>query len=111
MRCTLGLSAESRKMHQVGLRYRLYRIAGFAPRGEAAVDHKGAESLLHQLIRHTGAGRFVGSSAVEIDVFIPGETFDFLGEVIRLQSNRAANAVGTGVVVTVAAHVGQQNLF
>jgi hypothetical protein len=73
-------------------------------------DDKSAKSVLSQHKRHTGASRFARSSAVQVDVFIPGKCFDFLREVIRLQSNRPSNAVGTRIVVTVTAHIGQQNL-
>jgi hypothetical protein len=61
-------------------------------------------------MRHTGAGGFALSSTVEIDVFVLGKSFDFVGKVIRFEANRTLDSGGAGIVVPVTAHVDQQNL-
>ena len=62
-------------------------------------------------MRHTGARGFAWSSAEQVDVFVPRKFFGFFRQIIRLRSNRASNAVGMRIVVTVAANVDKQNLF
>src|SRR5215469_17958547 len=101
----LFLSAERRKMHEVGGRYSLDRIAGSTPGSQATNNHKCAKSLLPQYMRHTGARGFTWSSAVQVDVFVPRKFFGFFRQIIRLQSNRASNTVVIRVVVTVATNV------
>ncbi len=105
-----ALATEGREMHEVARRHRFDRISGFAPGREAAHDDKRVESLLPQQMRHTGAGGFARSSTVQKDVLVPGEFLEFLGEIIGLDSNRAGDAGGAGIVVTVAAHIDEQNL-
>lgn len=103
-------AAESGKMHEVRRRDRLHRLTGLTPGRETADDDKRVESLFAQQIRHTGAGGFALSSTVEVDVFVLGKSFDFFGEVIRLETNRALDSRGAGIVVAMAAHIDQQKL-
>ncbi len=105
-----ALTTEGRETHEVARRHRFDWISGFAPGREAAHDDKRVESLLQQQMRHTGAGGFARSSTVQKNVLVPGEFLEFLGEIIGLDSNRAGDAGGAGIVVTVAAHIDEQNL-
>src|SRR5215469_2098644 len=107
----LFLSAERRKMHEVAGRYSLDRIAGSTPGSQATNNHKCTKSLLPQQMRYTSARGFAWSSAVQVDVFVPRKFFGLFRQIIRLKSNRASNAVGMRIVVTVAANVDNQNLF
>ena len=103
-------AAEGGKVHEIGLRDRLDGLTGLAPGGQTTHDDKRVETLLAQQMRHTGAGGFALSSAVEVDVFVFRKSFDFVGEVIGLEANRALDPRGAGVVVTVTAHINQQDL-
>lgn len=94
-------------MHDVVRRHPLYRIPGFAPCGQPADNHERVKSPFPQQVRHTGAGRFARSSAIQIDVFVSRKYFDFLRKIIRFQPNRSLNARGARIVVAVAAHIGQ----
>src|SRR5579863_3993072 len=96
-------------MNEVGLRDRLDGFAGLAPGCQAAHDDKRVESLLAKQMRHTGAGGFALSSTVEVNVFVLGEVLDFAGKVIGLDANGALDSRGSGIVVTVAAHVDQED--
>src|SRR5215469_11665189 len=107
----LFLSAERRKMHEVGGRYSLDRIAGSTPGSQSTNNHKCAKSLLPEQKRHTGACFFAWSSTVQVDVFVAGKLFCFFRQIVRLKSNGASNAVGTRIVVTVAANIDKQNFF
>ncbi len=98
-------AAESWEMHQIGLWDGLHGFTGLAPSCQTAHDDEGAESLLPQQMRHTGAGGFALSSTVEVDVFVLGKSFDFFGEVIGLKANRARDSRGAGVVVTMTPHI------
>jgi hypothetical protein len=105
------LMTETRKMHYVGLWYPLQRIPGFAPCCQASNNHKRVKSSFPQQMRHTGASSFTWSSAVQVDVSVPGKCLDFRRQIIRLQANRPSYAICAWIVVTVAAHIGQQNPF
>jgi pimeloyl-ACP methyl ester carboxylesterase len=59
----------------------------------------------------TGARGFAQSSTVQVDVLIPGKPRDFLREIIRLNSNRASDSGSAGIVVTVTAHVDEQDVL
>lgn len=97
-------------MHEVGLRDGLNGLTGLAPGGQTTNDDKRVESLIKQQMRHTGAGGFALSSTVEVDVFVLRKSFDFVGKVIGLEANRTLNSRGTGVVVTMTAHIDEQDL-
>src|SRR5208282_6461950 len=60
--------------------------------------------------RHTGAGGFACSSTVEINLLILGQVLDFFNQVVGLNANRSGNAFGVGIVVAVAADVGDQHV-
>ena len=62
-------------------------MSGFAPGAQASSDHKHFESELLQLMRHTGAGGFARSSAVEINLLLLGEVLDFFDQVVGLDAN------------------------
>src|ERR1700723_1595155 len=104
------LAAESGEVDYVGLGDFFQGVAGSAPGGEAADDNEGVETILAEEVRDTGAGGFAAAGAVEGHVFVSGEMFYFVAEIIGLDANRAGNAHGAGAVVSGAAHVGQQNV-
>src|SRR5258708_20852948 len=83
----LSLLGESREFDQVGCGDLLYRVASFAPGGQTSSDDEGAEAVLSEYQRHTGAGSFALSSAIDVDVFVLGESFQFFGELVRFHSD------------------------
>ncbi len=85
-------------------------IASFAPCAETSGDYEDFESQILQLTRHTGAGGFARSSAVEINLAILGEILDFFDEVVGLDADGSGDAFGIGVVVAVAADVGDEHV-
>jgi hypothetical protein len=62
------------------------------------------------LSRHTGAGGFACSSAVEINLSILGEVLDFFDEIIGFDADGSGNALRVGVIVAVAADVGDEHI-
>src|ERR1700733_15024455 len=99
------LSAESRKMHYIGLGHSLERISRFAPGCQAAHDDKCIESPVPQQMRHASARRFLAASAVQIYVLVSRKYFYFGAQIIGLDSNRAGNADSARTVITTAAHI------
>ena len=84
-------------MHEVRRRDRLHGLTGLAPSGQTTHDDKRVESLLAQQMRPARAlVGFALSSTVEVDVFVLRKSFDFVGEVIRLEANRAQNSRRAG---------------
>jgi len=75
------------QFHQVVVGDDFNRLSGFSPGRETALNDKSIETLLSQLQRHPGAGRFARSSAIEIDVFFRSQGFQFLGKVVGFQPN------------------------
>ena len=61
--------------------------SGLAPCRESADDHKHAESLVHQYLRHPGAGRFARSSTVQINILVLGQVFDLFLKIVRLDAD------------------------
>ncbi len=89
-------------MYEIAVWNSLHRLAGFAPGDQPTSNHKSFETLFPQEICHTGARYFALSSAVKVDVLVPGKFRDFLGKFVRLDSNRTSYPRGTGIVVTMA---------
>src|SRR5579863_4580314 len=98
-------SAEGWQFNQVVVGDAFDGLSGFAPGAEPAGDYVDFKSQLDQLLRHTGAGGFALSSAVEINLLILGEVLDLFDEVVGLDADGAGDAFGVGVVVAVAADV------
>jgi hypothetical protein len=92
-------------MDQIVLGNGFERLSSFAPSGEAANDHECIESLLPQQVRHPGARRFSCSSAIDINIFVPGQRLDFLPEAVRFETDRALNPRGSRIVVAMAANI------
>ena len=65
-------SIKSRQQHNVIFRHLFHGATHFAPCGQAAGNYVGFESLFSEHMRHTGAGSFPYSSAIEINVFMLG---------------------------------------
>lgn len=82
----MGLS-KSWQLHQVIMGDDLHWLSGFSPSRETALNDKRIETFFPELQRHPGAGRFACSSAIQIDVFFRSQGFEFLGKIIRFQSN------------------------
>jgi hypothetical protein len=85
-------------------------VSGFAPGTEASGDDEYFEPELLELLRHTGAGGFALSSTVEINLLILGEVLDFFDEIVGFDTNRTGDAFGVGIVIAVAADVGDQHV-
>jgi hypothetical protein len=69
------------------MRNGFHRFASSLPGGQAAHNHERVESVLPQHVRHPGAGRLARSSTVDINVFVLGQSFQFLGQVVWLETN------------------------
>jgi hypothetical protein len=85
--CGKSSSTKSWQQHDVVLRHLFHCAAGFAPGGKSAGDYVGVESLFPEHVRHTGAGGFFYSSAVEINIFILGEKRESWLKVIWFEAN------------------------
>ena len=109
LRKTTTALAERRQFHQIVLRNRLQRFAGFAPGRQSADYHERVESFFPQQVRHTGAGGLACSSAVKINVFVLGESLDLFLKIIRLNADRAFNPRRARVVIAVTADVDDQH--
>ena len=70
---------------------------GFTPSSEAPDDHVRIKSIFPQDVRHPGARGFARSSTVQINVLFPGETLHLFFQIIRLNPDRAENALGSSV--------------
>src|SRR5258707_15422585 len=71
------------------------RIAEFAPGIEAALQRADAfDAMFSEEQRHTGAGGFVWSSAVENDFTIVGQTIVLLFQFLGIHAKRAGNGFG-----------------
>jgi len=79
--------AECRQVDQIVRRHGFRGLARLAPRSKPSNDHERIESLFPQRMRHTGAGGFTRSSTVKVDIFILGQLGNFLGEVVRLETD------------------------
>src|SRR5260370_12983750 len=104
------LSAESRKMHYIGLRHGLDRVSSSAPSRQATKDHKRIKSLLAQQVRHASARHFTPASAVQVHLLVVGEYFNFGAEIVWFNSNRAWNADSSRTVIAMTAHIAQHYL-
>lgn len=107
--CKLVL-LEAGQHHQVVLRYLLGRQAKLAPCAQTAYHHRCVEAFLTNQMRHTGAGGFVQSSTVQIDICALRHAVQKLLKVVRLDTHGALDAHSFFVVVAVAAHIGNHNL-
>ena len=74
------------------------------------MDYVGAKTFLPEYQRHTGAGGFALSSAVDVDVLVLGKVFEFFVEQVGLDADGAGDAGGAGVVVAVAADVDEDDV-
>jgi hypothetical protein len=74
-------------MHQIIVRHRFGRLTRLPPRRQPAHDHERIESLFPQQMRHPGAGRFPRSSAVQINIFVFGQLFQFFRQMVGLETD------------------------
>ena len=86
-------------------------MTGFFPRRDSTYDDERVESLISQLQRHPGAGRFAGSSAVKINVLIFGDGLELFREIIGLDAHGSADTFGVGIVVAVTTDIENQYIF
>src|SRR5260370_41137161 len=76
------------------------REAELAPRGKTAGERADAfDAALSEKRRHTGAGGFVGSSAVEDDVAVAGEHLRKGVEFSGVQADGAGNGYVPGLEI------------
>ena len=72
-------------------------IVVFAPGFEAALERANTrDALSSEEERHTGAGGFVWSSAIENDFAIAGQAVVFLFELLGVHAEGAGNGLGVG---------------
>jgi hypothetical protein len=81
-----------RQLHQVILRNRLNRLPSLAPGRKSADNDERVESFFPQQVRHPGAGRFARSSAVQINVLVPGKVLDLFLKIVGLYADRTFDA-------------------
>ncbi len=74
-------------MDQVVVGDRLERFPRLTPGRKATHNNECIEPFFPQQVRHTGAGSFPCSSAIDVNILVPGESFQFFGQVIRLDTN------------------------
>src|SRR5580658_804571 len=79
---------EARQQLQIFFRHRFQWIPGPAPGPETTGDYVRIESLFAQDVRHTGAGGFAQSSAVEIDGRVLGQRLDESVQIVRFDADR-----------------------
>lgn len=97
------------QLDYVFVRNGLDSMASFAPGAQTPADYKDLESLFLQYLRHTGASGFARSSAVEINLALFGKPLHFLFNVVRFKADGTCDPLGIGVVITMAANIGDQN--
>ena len=69
----------------------------FSPGFQAAFERANTrDALLSEEERHTGAGGFVWSSAIENDFAIAGQAVVFLFELLGVHAEGAGNGLGVG---------------
>ena len=73
------------QFHQIIPRDRLQRKTCFPPCCQTAPYDERVESLLPQQKRHPGARGVARSSAVQVNVLVPGQEFHFLRQLVGLQ--------------------------
>jgi len=96
---------ERGQFDEIVLGNRLQVSSRLAPGSESADDHERVKSFFPQQMRHPGAGCFAHSSTVKIKILVLGEVLDFLLQVIGFDANGANDALGSRVVIAVAANV------
>src|SRR5215472_6434628 len=79
---------EGRQLYQIIFGHGFQMAPGLAPCGQSADDHKNAEPLVHQYVRHPGARGLARSSTVQINVLIFGKVLDLFLKIVRLDANR-----------------------
>src|SRR5580704_15637718 len=96
-------------MHYVGRRHWLEWVSCSAPGRQSADKHKRIESVLAQEVCHARAGHFASAGAVQIHVFVAREFLYFNVQIIGLDANRSGDSDSARTVVTMAAHIGDQD--
>ena len=79
--------AERRQVDEIVIGHRLEWFSGFSPCGQSADNHERIKAPFSQHMRHPGACGFALSSAVDIDVSVLGQQFDFFIQIVRLDTN------------------------
>jgi hypothetical protein len=103
------LSSKHRQLDDIIAGHGFHRLPCLSPCAQSTGDHEHLESFFLQQMRHPGARGFACSSAVEINLPLLGKVLDLLLETIGLDANRSGNALGVGIVISVAAHIGNQD--
>src|SRR4029077_9345598 len=88
------------------------RESHFAPCGQTSSQRPDAlHALPSQKQRHTGAGSFAGSTAIEDDVAVPGNCVRVFREVFRNQMQSAWNHIGVGFEVDGVAQIDNRDFM
>jgi hypothetical protein len=86
-------------------RYWFCRFSGTLPSPVSTFDGIGIVSILPENIRHTGAGCFAQSGAIQVDFFILRQSLHFLWETVWLKANRTWDPHGSNIIVPVASRI------
>ncbi len=88
------------------------RVAGLAPCTQTALQGPDAlDSILSEQQRHTGAGRFVRSSAVQNHFAVPRETVALFLELLGLHVQRSGNRLGLSFEIERMAQINNSDMF
>jgi hypothetical protein len=88
------------------------RVAALAPGGEAAFERADpGNALFSEEQRHTGAGGFVWSSAVENDFLVVAKKFSVLFEIAGVHVQGAGNSFRVGFKFDRVTQVDDGNFF
>ncbi len=105
----LSFSVEGRQLDQVVVRHWLNGLSRLSPGTQSTGDYEHLESFFDQQLRHTGASGFACSSTVEINLSLLRQVLDFFFQAIGFEANRSRDALRVRVIVSMAAHIGDQN--
>src|SRR5882672_2274769 len=95
-----------------GERWRVKRVAAFAPSVEAAQQRANArDAFLPEEQRHTGTGGFVWSSTVEDDFVVARQTVVLLLQLLGIYAESAGNRLRIGFEVHRVAQINDDEFF
>ena len=81
------------------------------PSRVSTFDGIGIVSILPENIRHTGAGCFAQSGAIQVDFFIFRQLVHFMREAVWLEANRTWDPHGSNIIVPVASRIRDNDFF
>ena len=88
----------------------LHGVASFFPGGKASDYDFGFKASFVEELRYTLTGGLVLATAVEVDVAVAREIGESFDKTIGFNANRTEDAFGFGIIVAVAADVGDEDV-